>query len=285
MGTQFWWFYDVLVVSVVGGILYASAVRGFTKGIFRLAGCVLAIVVGFFGSNALKDTVYESLFRQKITDSVSQVLEDEDWDVFERASEVLAISGEEETTPDAEEFRLVHQDVKDGTLEAYPDWFTSSVCGVTEFAASSVQKTHAEQNLAEVYAGDTQGMCALTELLLGRNGQEASAVLEETFYRPSYGELVRTALFALIGLVVMIVCGIVSSVAGSLEEQMHIRRGDHALGLLAGVAEAAAVLLMLTAAVRLVAALTDGEMLLFNTETIYGTKLFRYLYDLSFWKG
>lgn len=282
MGTQFWWFYDVLLVSMTGGILYASVVRGFNRGIFRLIGCVLAILAGIWGSNVFKETVYESMFRQKMTDSVRQVLSDEEWHVFELASEVLALSGDEEELPETEDFITVHRNVKDGKLEAYPDWFIRSVCGVTEYAVSSVQKNHAAQSLADLYAADTQGMCTLTELLRNQNAEEASVLLEEVFYRPPYLSIVRAALFTLIELVMLIVCGIVSSVAGNMEEQMHIRRGDHALGILPGLAETAAVLLLLLAAVRLIVMLTDGEMLLFNSETIYGTKLFRYLYDLSF---
>ena len=36
MGTQFWWFYDVLIIAVAAGLLYNAAAKGLNKMIFPL---------------------------------------------------------------------------------------------------------------------------------------------------------------------------------------------------------------------------------------------------------
>ncbi len=278
MGTQFWWFYDVLVLSVTAGILYASVVRGFNKGVFRLIGFLLAVVVGIFGSEALKGLVYENIFQQEIISKVSTALEDEDWDVFVKASEALALSASDgEETQDTDAFRNAH---KAFGKDTYPDWFISSVSSVTEFAVSAAQKPHSQETLAEVYKNNIAGFHDLVDRIVDGQAREAAVMLEETYYRPSYLRMIRWALYLLIQLVVLIVCAIISSIAGNLEEQMHLRKGDHVLGLVVGLAETAGVLLMILLSVRLITTLTDGQMLLFNQETIDATKIFRYIYYL-----
>ena len=105
-------------------------------------------------------------------------------------------------------------------------------------------------------------------------------MVEEDLYRPSYLRLVRMALFLLIELLMLVIYGVIASVGGNFEEQMHVRRGNHLLAVPAGLIEAACLLLIFTVAVRLVVMLTDNEMLLFNQETIDHTIFFRYLYRI-----
>ena len=38
MGTQFWWFYDVLAVSISVGVLYVAVQKGINKTMFPLIG-------------------------------------------------------------------------------------------------------------------------------------------------------------------------------------------------------------------------------------------------------
>jgi hypothetical protein len=107
-------------------------------------------------------------------------------------------------------------------------------------------------------------------------------VLEENYLHPAYQPLVRMGVFLLLETVVLIIFGIISSMAGNLEEQMHIRRGNHLLAIPVGLVEAACVLIMLTVAVKLLICLTDSQMILFNEATVERSKLFRLLYDALF---
>lgn len=274
MGTQFWWFYDVLTVSITVGILYAAVQKGFNKTVFPLIGFLAAMAVGIYGSAFLKEKVYDSLFREKITATILSVLDNEEWDVLDATAEALSLSGEE---TDAETLHSLYEKAASGG-EALPEWLTQGVCNTTEAAISVRQHSHAEHPLRETLS-QAEVMTFLQTLYSGQP-QIAAQQLEEVYYRVSYLELVRMAVFLLIELAMLIIYGIIATIGGDLDEQMHVRKGNHLLAFPAGVLEAACLLLIFTVAVQFVVRTTDGEMLLFNTETIGQTKLFRYLYQL-----
>lgn len=284
MGTQFWWFYDILLLCVAGGVLYAAIARGFNKGIFRLVGFLAALIFGVWGSGLLQNPIYEGLFREGVTASIANVLADEDWQVFENAAEALALS-DAEASQDVEAFRLEQEEMgkrlsseENDEEILYPDWFVKSVCDVIESAVSVRQKPHNEQPLSVLYADHTTELYSLLEQIDSDDAEAAATSLEQTLYRPAYLCIVRIAAFLLIQVVILIICIVVSVMAGGLEEQMHIRKGNHALAVPIGLVEAVCLIIVLAAVIRLTILLTDGNMLLFNTETIEKTLLFRYIY-------
>ncbi len=282
MGTQFWWFYDVLLLCVVGGTLYAAITRGFNKEIFRLVGFAAAIILGVWGSGLFQNSVYESLFRESVTASIHDVLSDEEWQVFDNAAEALALS-DAEAPQDAEAFHVeqarVGKCLENADSEvSYPDWFIKPVCDVIESAISVHQKPHTEQHLSELYANDTAGLYTLLDQINSKDTEAAAASLEQVLYRPSYLHIVRIAIFLLIQVIVLIICVIISVMAGNLEQQMHIRKGNHVLAIPIGLLETACLIINLTALIQLMILLSDGQMLLINTETIDKTILFKYIY-------
>ncbi|MCR4646770.1 MAG: hypothetical protein K5695_15400 [Oscillospiraceae bacterium] len=287
MGTQFWWFFDAVVVCVAIGFIYSAAAKGFNKGVFRLAGFVLAMLLGLLGSAGLQGFVYQSLFRASIEDAITSVVSDEEWDIFQAASEQLAISAPDDSTPDPEEFDRIFQEVSSGDAQTiYPDWFISSVCEVTEAALVKQRRPHAAERMAVLYdtAHDYKGFCTIVTVLHTHSDpQPAVSTIEETLYRPGYLRMIRMALLLIIGAAILLIFGIISAMAGSLEEQMHLGKSNHVLGVLVGIVETAGILLFFIAAVRMIIIMTDGQMLVFNPETIGETKLFRYLYDLIPW--
>ena len=232
------------------------------------------MAVGIYGSAFLKDTVYDALFREKITDTILSVIDDEEWDVLDATAEALSLSGEE---TDAETLHSLYEEAVSGG-EALPEWLIQGVCNTTEAAISVRQHSHAEKPLSETLS-QAEVMTFLQHLYADQP-QEAAQQLEEAYYRVSYLALVRMAVFLLIELAMLIIYGIIATIGGNLDEQMHIRKGNHLLGFPAGILEAACLLLIFAVAVQFVVRMTDGEMLLFNTETIEQTKLFRYLYQL-----
>lgn len=287
MGTQFWWFFDAVTVSVVVGFLYAAAAKGFNKGVFRFLGFLAAMAIGFYGSLVLQRPVYENLFRNPIRDAINAVVSDTEWDVFEKAAEQLAISASDDDAPDQKRFEQIYQEVSSGKTDAvYPDWFISSVCDVTENAISAHQKPHSSERMAVLYDAehDYAGFCQLVTVLHNHDEPKAAMwQLEEKLYRPGYLHMVRMVLFLLLAAIVLLIFGIISAMAGDMEMQMHLAKADHALGILVGIAEAVGVLMMFIAAVQFIVTVTDGQMLVFNPETIAQTKLFHYLYHFIAW--
>lgn len=274
MGTQFWWIFDVITLSITAGVIYGAVQKGLNKVILPLLGYVAAIVAGIFGSNALEGVVYEHLFQEEIRTSVQSALTVEEWDLLDAAAETLAIAGQDTS---AEEVHKLYRDAADGG-EPMPDWLEEGICRTAETVVSARQRAHSEIALSEVFG--REDLMTFLASLYGDKPEEAATLLEEKFYQPPYREIAHDGLFLMIELAMLIIYSMIASVAGNLEEQMHIRRGNRLLAFPAGLVEAACLLLIFVIVVRLIVRVGDGEIVLFNRETIGETWIFRYLYEL-----
>ncbi|MBR3631056.1 MAG: hypothetical protein IKN55_11385 [Oscillospiraceae bacterium] len=287
MGTQFWWFFDAVVICVAVGFVYSAAAKGFNKGVFRLAGFAAAIILSILGSAGLQNFVYQSIFHAPVEDAIMKVIDNLEWDVFEEASEQLALSASDDSAPDPAQYEQMYQSVTSGDSETiYPDWFISSVCDVTEAALIKQRRPHSTERMAVLFDAehDYSGFCVIVKALHTHEETTAAAsCLENALYRPGYLRMIRMALMLIIGSAVLLIFGIISAMAGNLEEQMHLGKSNHVLGVLVGIVETAGILLFFIAAVRFIITMTDGQMLVFNPDTIGETKVFHFLFDLIPW--
>ena len=78
MGSQFWWFYDILAVALALFIIYLNAKRGFKKNFLIIIGYVLSAVVTSVTSAMLAEPVYTWLIRESNLYAFEQVLSDYD---------------------------------------------------------------------------------------------------------------------------------------------------------------------------------------------------------------
>ena len=279
MGTQFWWFFDVLIISAAGVILYSAAAKGVRRGLLRFFGLLFAVVIGFFGSHMLKEEVYSRLFYDRIQSALVYVLDDEEWDVFEASAEVLSMKAEEgEETQDAAALARIAKQQSEAPEPAFDEAYTDLICSVLEARVSRAQEPHSAETLAALCQKSPNTLKAILSALLEENYPLAAQQIEVTLYRPGYVSLVRMGLFLGICLVVVILCAIISSMTKHSDEKASER--DQVAAIPMGIVEAACVLLMIVVATRFLVTITDGKMLVFDPETIAHTKIFRHLYDL-----
>ena len=78
MGSQFWWFYDVLAVAVILLVIYANAKRGFKKNFLVMIGYILSAVVASVASAMLAEPVYSGVIRESNLTAFEQVLTEYD---------------------------------------------------------------------------------------------------------------------------------------------------------------------------------------------------------------
>lgn len=282
MGTQFWWFYDVLAVSMTVIIGYAVIAKGFNKVVFQLAAFVLSVAVGIAGANFIAPRVYDELFREKIGNSILSILDDEEFDIYEQVSESLALSAAEgEETPTADALRKTYLAALRSDSVMPEDWYFEAFGNVLGTRLNSVQKMHPihqEQRFCDLL--DQGGWLDLLSAFEADSHPEAAKEqLEAACYRENYTQLVRLSLFLIIELVMLIISCIIASMTDHLEESMHLRRGNHLLAVPVALVEAASLLLVLCVTVRLIVQLTDSEMLLFNQPSVNATFLFKYIYS------
>lgn len=267
MGTQFWWFYDVLIAAITGCILYNAVAKGFNRMLFPLIGSILAVVVGFFGSDFLAPPVYEMLFQDTVTEHFE--IEYTETELYP----AILDSYNNVKSPDAP---MKEKELREALAqETVPEALTMAVGQTVDTMLHSLSPLP-QENVSTFFV---EHPAALRQFLDAEDAQSAASAVESHYLRPFYVSLVRMGLFLLLMAVVLILMGIISNMAGSLEELMHMRRGNHILAFPIGLVQAAAVLIAVTVAVRLIVLGTGNMMILFNQETIDKTMLFHYLYE------
>lgn len=80
MGTNFFWFYDILLAAIIIGVTFKSFKKGAVAVIISTVSIIAAFILAFFGSGTISDAIYEKYIAQPLTDyidsSVSEVLGD-----------------------------------------------------------------------------------------------------------------------------------------------------------------------------------------------------------------
>ena len=287
MGTQFWWFYDVLAVTMAIGIGYAVISKGFNKVIFQLAAFLISIVVGIFGARLIAPKVYQEMFQEKITATVQGTLEE--LDIYQRAAESMAMSApKEEQTPDAEALHKKLMAVRNQQEPAFEEWYLQAFGNVIEQRVNDVQKLHymrtGQTTVAQMIQQNPRAFRDM--LLCFEEDSEKDITVPirqciEPVYQKNYTQLVRLALFLVIELVMLIICCIIATMTNNLDQSMHVRKGDHVLAIPVALVEIAVLLFVLCVTIRLIAQITDNQMLLFNEQTIQETFLFQHLYSVQ----
>ncbi len=273
MGTQFWWFYDVLTLTIAVGLLYNAAAKGFNKLVFRLIGSVLAFVVGIFGSGALAEPAYNMLFREEIATAIQA--EYESMDLYGEVTAYLRTAHPDSSLGNTDREQFLQNE--GAMLDAAE--FTEAAQAVIQPVLSRRMSPYPMVSMQEYFASGDD--LSRQHFLAAAQGDHAASAeyLEKGYFRPYYLKMIRMALFLILGAVVLIIVGIISAMTGNLEHLMHIRRFDKLLAVPVGLIEAAFVLIALAVAVKLVVMGTEDMMLLFNQDTIEKTKLFQLLYE------
>ena len=273
MGTQFWWFYDVLIVTIAACLLYNAVERGFNKLVFRLAGFALAFVVGYFASTPLTDIAYRTLYSEKVTTQVQTNLEEKDF--YEAMASTLRQKFPESEYRSTDKLQLIKA-LQDGQMNSM---YAQAAASVLETSLANAVDLYPQQSLQDYFAENETVLRDFLNYMQEEQFAEAAGTLENGYFSSFYQKLIRMVLFVLLEVVVLIIVGIISAMAGDVEQFMHVSRFDRILGLLVGLIEVAVVLVSVAVAVRLIIMATDNMMMLFNEQTIAETKLFRLLYQ------
>lgn len=71
MGTNFFWFYDIVLIAVLVGITFRSAKKGAVAVIIGTVSIVVSFLLAFFGSELLAEHIYDRYIAEPLTESIS----------------------------------------------------------------------------------------------------------------------------------------------------------------------------------------------------------------------
>ncbi len=296
MGTQFWWFYDVIAAAVILICVYISGRKGFLKSAFSAIVCIAALIASMGASSASAQPLYENTIR---SGNVKKLEKSWDRDTFtqkyaaylESMGYSIKVSGEklDKIFDGGENYdealckyvnnvnaRKVEKDeavLREKIREGY-------AVVTADMIAEPLNKFAAETAAEKIRGG--MSMEEFIPLLRDAEGVHKAAVYAaDNFTAEAYCTQFRLIVFIVMYIaVVLIGLAMINSFTRNREDGVQ-GAGSHAAGGFIGLAMGAVMVFAAAAAVRLWTIMGSNEMLFFNNEAIDKTIIFKYFYDFT----
>lgn len=76
MGTDFFWFYDILIAAILIGVTFKGFRKGGVAVIISTVSIVASFILAYLGSAIISDVIYENLIAEPLTDYIDTTIED-----------------------------------------------------------------------------------------------------------------------------------------------------------------------------------------------------------------
>lgn len=301
MGTQFWWFFDVALAAIVLVMIFLGAKRGFSKTITVLIGFIVSIVVGTAASGSVSDFFYESAVKQGNIKHIEEGLSKND--VVQKTKSYIEGLGYNVKVNESKLKEIFSKggDVRDPlytylnningrTVDEREAFYVKITEGFAEImdailsenVSDYVGETTADQIISKpAEFGDTLKAIVTEDNEETGVHNEAAAYIEEHYASAGSKEMIKLMTNVIICLVLVILSlMIVHKYNGNGTNGYSMELADRIIGAVTGIAVGAATIFILTIAVRLLVIFGSNEMLLFNSETIDKTFVFKHIYNL-----
>lgn len=296
MGSQFWWFYDVLAVAAVMIMVFLSGRRGIFKSLLQITGYFLAFVIAFSVSGSISEGFYKNSVRnsnvKKVTKSVASV--DFIAEVTNYIEEEFGFSGEIEYSR-LEKIYTEKNSLGLGYDEQIYQYVSRIYIDKITNENAFYRKLHegygeiingiVSENLV-AYAGETaaseivnhpETMNKLIPLLLDPEGsQEAAEYITDSYTGTPYKKIIR--LISFMAVLVLLVAVTVFLVNSTFKTAGFQSLGSHIGGALTGILPGLVIVVFIAACVRLNVICGEDKMLFFNNAAIEKTYLFKHIY-------
>ena len=95
MGTEFWWFYDVVAVAAILICVFIAGKKGGTKAVLGLGASVLAVVIGLAVSGTIAGSLYKGTIRSSNIKKLEKSMEEKRAQFKANLSDISTLTEEE----------------------------------------------------------------------------------------------------------------------------------------------------------------------------------------------
>lgn len=296
MGSQFWWFYDVIVVAVALVCIFIGSRKGVMKGVFGFVSVIIAAVLAYVISGAVGDTVSSGLVcesnAKKISESIDEstfmtkyinYLENMGYSVSIDENKLGAALDKGEEMEEAVVFYLNsvngHSlDKKEVLLEKMHEGYGIILSDIVskslnEFAAVKTK---------EIISEKPEMMTELIPMLRDEEQiYQASLYISKNMAAPAYNIIGRLISYLVIFAVIALGLLLGINAFFSHKEVDAIGVVSHVAGGIFGLFTAAVIVFAIAVWVRVSAITGNNEMLFFNNDVVEKSYLFKYFYDFA----
>lgn len=298
MGTEFWWFYDIIAVAITLVCIFLSAKKGVMKGTFAMTACILAAMLAYGISGSFSGSLYEMTVKSSNTKKISKNIEENTFlnkyssyleglgyniRVNTEKMDRIFKSGGDYTTNICKyvnniNSREVESDeavLREKVIEGY-------AVVVSDLVYQSLNSKYVAESAAKLIRENSDSINDLIPLITNHDVQHGSAAyIVDNYTADAYKTIFRLALFVALFVVFAVIIGIfVKSFAGSKNDDFP-STGSHIAGGFVGIVSACFIIFAAAAAVRLWAVMGSNEMLFFNNDAVDRSYVFKYFYHLT----
>lgn len=296
MGSQFWWFYDVIVIAVVLVCIFIGSRKGVMKGVFGFVSVIVAAVVAYAISGAIGDTVSsgpvsesnankisENIDESTFTKKFSDYLKNMGYSVSIDENKLGAALDKEEGMEEAVVFYLNNVnghalDKEEVLIEKIHEGYAVIIGDIVSTSLNKFAALKAEEIVRE----NPEVMAELIPMLREEEQlYQASLYIAKNMAAPAYniiGKLVSfLAIFAFLSLAFLF--GV--NAFFSHKEVDAISVTSHFAGGMFGLFTAVVIVFAIAVWVRISAITGNNEMLFFNNDVVEDSYVFKYFYDFA----
>lgn len=296
MGTEFWWFYDVIAVAVLLVCIFLSSRKGFVRGIFTVVCCAVSLLVASAVSGTVSQELYKNTMRSSNVKKIEKNLKSDTFtqkyaDYLENMGYFIKVNPDklnEIFTADNELDKTLcnyinnvnARTVEDNEAVLLEKIHEGYAVVMSDIISQSLNKFSAETAANEI-RNDSSGMKEFLVLVLDKDGVHNAAV----YIADNYTAKAYTTIFRLTGFVVLYIAvfllltAFLNAFAGKREGGEST--GSHIAGGFMGIITGGIMIFAVSAVIRLWAIMGSNEMLFFNNNVIDETFIFKYFYDLT----
>lgn len=290
MGEKFWWIYDIVSVVVIIFFVCSGARKGFSKIIITALGCVASIAVALLVSRKTTDFIYNKFFMKSNIKAVQETLEDyQPEDVIKTIIENNELSGVlsndkiEAILKSGNSIKKLYDYANNeaGNIVSAPDVFNTDI--INGFADAFAKQIGI--NLPPYVVNEiTENICNNEKLfnsmidMLMNHPKQVPEFIEANYIREPARRIINAAVFLIVFFILMTVIIIVINRTVNFGLLNGYDRLDKFVGGILGIVEAAAVIMIIAVAVKMMINISESDSSFISINAVEQTKIFRHFY-------
>ena len=293
MGSDFWWFYDVVSVAILLFCIFINGRRGWAKSLVSFIGVAFSFIIALSVSSSISSSVYNGMIKNSNVKKINETLSSKD--ISRELSDYLETLGyivdvnpnqikkifESDKEYDEQIYRYLNNingkkvDDEEVFYEKLHDIYGSIMSGYISDNLNEYSAENARKDVIE----NPEKMNEFIELMLDKeNKLSAAQYIELNYTAEPYKKIIRLIVFLIIFVIINVLfIFVVRSLVGKQFNMQGI--GSHLIGGLIGFAYGGVFVVVAAIIVRLNVIMGSNEMLFFNFTTIDKTYIFEYVYN------
>lgn len=293
MEVGFAYFFDILTIVVIVSAIYSCGKQGFVKSIITLVGYCIAVIVSVFAGNALAPQIYDSAVRPEIISVVNEQLDGADVP-YEITNALNSKYGKYGVTFEKSDIVNILGKNKEESAQNIIDFvydkagFTITVEDADGIIGSIFDEKVSDNAREYLPAGITVNLIsfddeeawndAVTAITGGT--EELAGFIEKYFVRDYAVSIVRFVISILTFVILTVIMNIALRFVTIIDKLPIINAVNAFLGGVLGAVQGVIIMYIIVLSTHLIVAIGGDSMLVFNTETIGMTYIFKLLYNL-----